>query len=106
MKITAVEKAETVVQQNGVKAQRLYAHAEALVNHLTFQPGARLNTHTTPVDVFFYILEGKAWVEIGDERVAVEADSIVESPKDIPHALENHSDTDILRVLVVKTPKP
>jgi mannose-6-phosphate isomerase-like protein (cupin superfamily) len=106
MKITSVEIAETVVQKNGVKAQKLYDHVEALVNHLTFQPGARLNTHMTPVDVFFYILEGKAWIEIGEEKTAVEADSIVESPKGIPHALENYSAEDILRVMVVKTPKP
>ncbi|MBN2657132.1 MAG: cupin domain-containing protein [Spirochaetales bacterium] len=106
MIITTVKQAVTVVQKNGVKAQKLYDHQEALVNHLTFQPGARLNTHTTPVDVFFYVLEGKAWIEIGDERMAVETDSIVESPKGIPHALENFSGEKILRVLVVKTPKP
>ena len=106
MKITSIEKAETVVQKNGVKAQKVYDHSEALVNHITFQPGARLNTHSTPVDVFFYVLEGKAWIEIGEERLAVEADSVVESPKDIPYALENYSDTEILRVMVVKTPKP
>ena len=106
MKITTIEKAETVVQKHGVKAQKLYDHPEALVNHLTFQPGARLQTHTTPVDVFFYILEGTAWIEIGEERIAAAADSVVESPKGIPHALENYSTEDILRVMVVKTPKP
>jgi len=94
------------VSKNGVKAQKLYSHPEAQVNHLVFEPGARLKTHTTPVDVYFYILEGKAWVEEGDEREAVEADSLVESPKNIPHALENYSETEKLRVMVVKTPRP
>ncbi len=106
MIITTIEKAETMVHKNGVKAQKVYSHPEALVNHLTFQGGARLKTHTTPVDVFFYVLEGKAWIEIGDERGAVEAGSVVESPKGIPHALENFSDNEILRVMVVKTPRP
>lgn len=106
MKITSVIKAETVVNKKGVKAQKIYDHQEAVAIHITFEPGARLDTHTTPVDVFFYILEGCAWVEIGEERLAVEADSVVESPKGIPHALENYSDSEILRVMVVKTPKP
>ncbi|QEN05348.1 cupin domain-containing protein [Thiospirochaeta perfilievii] len=105
MKITPVNKAEVVVQKNGVKGQRIYDYNETIANHITLTPGARLDTHTTPVDVFFYVLEGKAWIEVGDERIAVESDSLIESPKDIPHAIENFSNTEILRVLVVKTPK-
>lgn len=106
MKITPVENAEVVVSKNGIKAQKIYDHTDAVTIHITFNPGARLDTHSTPVDVFFYILEGKAWIEVGDERVSVEKDSIVESPKDIPHAIENFSDSEILRVMVVKTPRP
>jgi mannose-6-phosphate isomerase-like protein (cupin superfamily) len=36
--------------------------------------GQSLKKHTTPVDVFFYILEGKGEVEIGEERQSVEKD--------------------------------
>lgn len=106
MKITKVFDAETVVKKKGIKAQKIYDHTESLVMHLTFEPGVRLDTHTTPVNVFFYILEGKAWIEIGDEREMADKDSIVESPKGIPHALENFSEIDILRVMVVKAPHP
>lgn len=106
MEITKAIESEIIVNKNDVKAQRLYDTADAMVNHLTFQPGARLKTHTTPVNVFFYILEGKAWVEIGEERIAVDKDSIVESPKGIPHALENSSSEELLRVMVVKLPHP
>ncbi len=106
MKITKAYDGEVVVTKNGVKAQRLYNEIEAQVIHLTFQPGARLDTHTTAVNVFFYILEGSAWVEVGDEREPAVKDCIIESPKGIPHALENQSDSDILRVMVVKTPRP
>jgi mannose-6-phosphate isomerase-like protein (cupin superfamily) len=54
--------------------------------------------------VFFYILEGKARVEIGDEAEIVEKDSIVESPAKIPHLVGNAGDG-ILRFLVVKMQK-
>ena len=104
MKITPLEKSETVFNKNGVVGQRLYNLNGTVVNHITIEPGARLETHTTPVDVVFYVIEGKAWVEVGDERVAVEKDCLAESPKNIPHALENYSSTESLRVLVTKTP--
>ncbi len=106
MIITKAFEGEVVVSKSGVKAQKIYDYPQAQVNHITFEAGARLNTHTTPVDVFFYILEGTAWIEIGDERNSVEKDSLVESPKGIPHAIENYSKENILRVMVVKAPHP
>lgn len=106
MKITKAYDGEVVVTKNGVKGLRVYDKADAQVNHLTFEPGARLDTHTTPVDVFFYVLEGEAWIEVGDEREAADKDCIIESPKGIPHALENKSSAERLRVMVVKTPRP
>lgn len=102
MKLTKVNNAEIVVSKNGVKGQLIYDDPRIKVNHLTFNPGARLDTHTTPIDVFFYILEGDAWVEVGDEREKAYKDMIIESPKNIPHALENQSMDKQLRVMVVK----
>jgi mannose-6-phosphate isomerase-like protein (cupin superfamily) len=68
---------------------------------MNLKPGQSLKKHTTPVDVFFYILEGKGAVEIGDEIKEVEKDTLIESPKDIPHLLRN-TGTNIFRFLVVK----
>ncbi len=44
-------------------------------------------------------------VEVGDEKQSVPADTVIDSPKDIPHCWYNESDS-LLRVLVVKVPKP
>lgn len=106
MNIKRTYDGEITKNENGIKAQRVYDKPDAQAVHITLEAGARLDTHTTKVDVFFYILEGTAWVEVGDEGVLVEKDNIVESPKGIPHALENKSDSGRARVLVVKTPKP
>ena len=54
---------------------------------------------------FFYLLEGEGIVEIGDEKLAVSKDMLIDSPKNIPHCLYNESNADF-RVLVVKTPAP
>jgi mannose-6-phosphate isomerase-like protein (cupin superfamily) len=59
----------------------------------------------TPVDVFFYVLEGTGVVEIGSERSEVTKDTLVESPARIPHRWINESMA-VFRVLVVKVPKP
>ena len=97
--------AEKRKNPHGVDARALYDNENAMASHLTLQPGEQLKKHITPVDVFFYVLEGKGVVEIGDEKKEVEKDTLIDSPKKIPHCWYNESN-DILRILVVKAPKP
>lgn len=90
---------------HGVDVRRVYESRHALSSVVTLKPGEKLIRHITPVDVFFYVLSGTGVVEIGDERETVSADTVIDSPKGIPHCWYNEGDED-LRVLVVKTPKP
>ena len=85
--------------------RRMYDHENAQVMHMRLEPGQSLKPHITPVDVFFYVLEGTPDIMVGDETITIEADSLVESPKDIIHCIYNNSDKDV-RVLVVKSPRP
>ena len=71
---------------------------------VTLQPGEALKLHITPVDVFFYVLEGHGIVEIGDEQEEISTDTLTISPARILHRLPIESDT-LFRVLVVKTPR-
>jgi mannose-6-phosphate isomerase-like protein (cupin superfamily) len=88
-----------------VDVRQLYDKTDAQAMHIVLQPGEQLKPHITPVDVFFFILEGTPSVQIGEEKQQVAENSLVESPKDIVHCLFNHSDKQA-RILVVKTPKP
>lgn len=72
---------------------------------ITLQPGESLKKHITPVDVFFYVLEGTGIVEIGTGHAEVKKDQLVKSPARIPHRWINESE-EVFRVLVVKVPKP
>ncbi len=105
MKITKF--ADSVSQPNPhhVDARKVYDSPHALTVIITLQPGESLKRHMTPVDVFFYVLEGIGTVEIGDEKVTVGRDTLVESPARIPHRWINESG-DLFRVMVVKVPKP
>lgn len=90
---------------HNVDVRKLYDTEHAQAMHITLQPGESLKRHVTPVDVFFYVLEGEGVVEIGDEKKAVTRDTIIDSPAKIPHCWYNESDA-VFRVLVVKVPRP
>ena len=105
MIITDWKKQEIKDTPHKVDVRLLYEKSDAQVMHINLQPGEALKPHITPVDVFFFVLEGCPTIQIGSEEQEVKANMLVESPKDIVHCLYNHSDKPA-RILVVKTPKP
>jgi len=105
MKITDVSKVIPGPNPHHVDARKVYDSAHAVAVVITLQPGESLKKHITPVDVFFYVLEGTGIVEIGNERETCGKDMLVESPAKIPHRWINESKS-VFRVLVVKVPKP
>ncbi|HCE57753.1 MAG TPA: cupin domain-containing protein [Prolixibacteraceae bacterium] len=88
-----------------VNIRKLYDKESAQAMHIILLPGEALKPHITPVDVFFYVLEGTPEILVGEEKVQINADVLVESPKDIVHCIYNHS-TQVARILVVKAPRP
>jgi quercetin dioxygenase-like cupin family protein len=105
VEITKVNEIGSSKNPHGVDARPIYSHKNAQVIILTLKGGESLRKHITPVDVFFYVLDGKGIVEIGDEKKEIEKDSIVHSPAKIVHCWYNESDKP-LRIMVAKTPKP
>ena len=104
MKITRVSEETTFKNPHKIQAKKILESPDAIVVHMTLNPGESLISHKTPVDVFFYVLAGEPTIEIGDEREKVSADSIIESPADIPHRVYNDSEM-TARFLVVKLSK-
>ncbi len=105
MEIIDVKNAKTVDNPHNVRVSKLYDTEHAQAVHIVLEPGERLKKHITPVDVFFYVLEGKGVVEIGDEKKEVGPDTLINSPAKIPHCWYNESET-VVRILVVKAPRP
>jgi quercetin dioxygenase-like cupin family protein len=105
MKITDVANTVPGPNPHHVDARKVYESPHAMAVVITLKPGEALKKHITPVDVFFYVLEGTGVIEIGDEKQTVGKDMLVESPARIPHRWTNGSKT-VFRVLVVKVPKP
>jgi mannose-6-phosphate isomerase-like protein (cupin superfamily) len=105
MKIVEVARVPPHQNPHHVDARKIYDTPHALTVVITLKPGEFLKRHITPVDVFFYVLEGEGVIEIGEERKTVGKDILVESPARIPHRWMNEGKT-VFRVLVVKVPKP
>ncbi|MCB5262575.1 MAG: cupin domain-containing protein [Candidatus Cloacimonetes bacterium] len=94
-----------VLNANGMIGTKIYVQPEGEIVHLEFEPKAHLKAHKTPVNVAFFVLEGTATLTIGEESQSFPAGTIIDSPKDIPHAVTNEGDA-LMRILVIKMPKP
>ncbi len=105
MKIVDVKTAELMPNPHKIKASKIYDSEHAQVMHITLAPGESLIRHITPVDVFFFVLEGTGIVEVGEEKETVKADMLIDSPAGIPHCWHNQS-KEKLRIMVVKIPRP
>jgi len=105
MQTVEVMKQSILANPHGVEARKVHDSEHSQVMHITLQPGQSLQRHITPVDVFFYVLEGTGIVEIGDESCQAGPDTLIKSPARTPHCWHNRGDA-VLRVLVVKTPRP
>ena len=105
METVNAKKALPTENPHGINASMIYNTENAQVVHITLNPGEALKKHKTPVDVFFYVLEGRGVVEIGGEKQEIGQDTLVNSPAKIPHCWYNESDA-VLRFLVVKVPRP
>jgi len=105
METIDAKSAQPMDNPHGVKASMIYNTEHAQVVHITLKPGESLKKHKTPIDVFFYVVEGRGVVEIGNEKREVGEDTLINSPAKIPHCWHNESNA-VLRFLVVKVPRP
>ncbi len=90
---------------HNVDVREMYNKESAQAMLIALKPGESLKPHKTPVDVFFFVIEGTPVIHIGEESEICEPDTLVDSPAEIVHYISNSSDT-LARILVVKAPRP
>ncbi len=105
MKITRYQDQKVKENPHKVDVREMYNTESAQAMLMALKPGESLKPHKTPVDVFFFVIEGTPTVHIGDESEVCNADSLVESPANIVHYISNNSNS-VARILVVKAPRP
>jgi len=105
MKITKYQNQPVKETPHKIDVREMYNNETAQAMLMALKPGESLKPHKTPVDVFFFIVEGLPTIHIGDESEVCEADTLVESPANIVHYISNNTDS-LARILVVKAPRP
>ena len=104
MKIVKYQDQQIKETHHKIDVREMYNKESAQAMLMVLKPGESLKPHKTPVDVFFFVVEGKPTIHIGDESEVCEADTLIESPADIIHYISNDSES-LARILVVKAPR-
>lgn len=87
----------------GVKGKPIVDLPEVGIINLVLEPGEKVPSHKTPVDVLFQVIEGKGTISVGEESQVVVLGDIIVSPAQIPHALEA-TEGALFSVYVIKVP--
>jgi quercetin dioxygenase-like cupin family protein len=103
MKYTVLDR-NAELSGKDVQPNRLYVEDDGTLAHIALKPNAVLPAHQSPENVLFYVLEGSIRIDIGEESQVFDAETMVESPSNIPHALTNASGEKDARILVIKLP--
>lgn len=69
--------------------------------HLNLKPGEIIERHINPVDVIFYVLEGKALLENEDKHILARKDDCIKVPSGTERSLNNISVSNF-KVMVIK----
>lgn len=88
-----------------ISVRRLHVGEIAQFEHLALEPGQEQKRHVAYTNVYLYVLEGRGFLEAGEETIPLSADLLVEMPPETPHRLVNDGSTR-LRLLNIKAPLP
>ena len=105
MKTLDLKDSEVIMERDGVVGRRLYGSPEAEILHIEIAPGGAIAPHVTPVDMEFFVLEGRGLFVLGEESREAGAGTLVPSPRGVPHGMSNPG-PGALRVLAIKNPRP
>ena len=99
MKITNLKNAEKV--PFNIEGHKMHIGEELEVIHLKLKPGEKLEIHSNPVDVVFYVIEGKCIFITEKAETIIEKDSCFRITADTLRGWKNNSDSN-LKILVIK----
>ena len=79
----------------------LYTSPHYEMVHLTLQPGETMDPHVQPFDIVFFVVEGAAFLRVGEEDFEVPENTAVHVDKGVARAWRNDSNNPV-RILVNK----
>ena len=103
MDIIKLEEIEGSKRWDGVITKEVFKNDDTTVMNLALEAGDIVPEHSVPVNVFFYIVEGKGSLQIGEEEKVVEVKDIIPCPPNTTMSLKADQGERFV-VLNVKTP--
>jgi len=103
MDVRSIEDVEPVVEHNGtvpvwwmIKSREFKEITEGgfleLVNEFEVAGGGYVEPHSHPTHEFYYVLNGRGIMQIGDEEREIRQGDLVHIPPDVVHTLRPVSD--------------
>jgi quercetin dioxygenase-like cupin family protein len=86
----------------GIGDQTIWADRRARITELAFSPRALIPPQTSPDLGIFIVVSGGGWVQVGDERSAINHGEAVELPPGVTHGA--WTDGSHMRALLVEVP--
>jgi quercetin dioxygenase-like cupin family protein len=71
---------------HGVDGQSIHADDRGAIAELAFRPNAAMALHSNSNLIYFVVIEGGGFVQVGDERARVAAGEAVVWPPNVDHA--------------------
>jgi mannose-6-phosphate isomerase-like protein (cupin superfamily) len=105
MKTTRIEDGKIIKNDSGVVARAIYSAPEAMIVHIDVAPGGFVKPHVTPIDMEYFVIEGRGLFMLGEESVEAGPGLLIPNPRGLPHGIKNLGEGH-LRVLAVKNPRP
>lgn len=103
MQIIKLNDIKGSINPKGIESKIVLKHEDATITKISLKPGDVLGKHKVPVNVFFYVVNGKGTIGIGEEEAVVVEDEIIVCPKDTMMTLRADQDREF-EVINVKTP--
>ena len=105
METLRIEDGPVIKDDSGVMARVVYSAPEAMIVHIDVAPGGFVKPHVTPIDMEYFVIEGRGRFFLGEESLEAGPGTCIPNPKGLSHGMTNLGDGH-LRVLAVKNPRP
>ncbi|MGE4378667.1 MAG: cupin domain-containing protein [Candidatus Izemoplasmatales bacterium] len=94
---------DAVLNKYNVLAKTLVDHSNATIKNLFLNPGQAIPDHKVPMDVTFFIIEGRGKITIGGKTTIVGANDFLLCPPNTFMSVKADEDS-YLSFLNIKTP--
>jgi quercetin dioxygenase-like cupin family protein len=102
--VVHIDEIPASVNSRGVRARQVLNIAPFRIMNLVLDQGQVIPPHTSPVEVFFYVIQGAGEITIGGQVHAVKERDILPCPKDT--VMSVLAGAPGLSILNVKAPNP